>query len=149
MTWTRPSAPRPCTLVVCRGCCCGTARKRPGTDHEDQLARLRAATTAPTAPDGAPTPALRVTDCLGPCAEANVLVVQPSAAARRAGARAVWLGGVLDTDLTDTVADWARAGGPGAAPLPEALAEHRIDPPETETTSARARTRKNRTRGRR
>lgn len=34
---------RLCTLVVCRGCCCGNPRKYPGTDHTWQLDRLRAA----------------------------------------------------------------------------------------------------------
>ncbi|HLL37224.1 MAG TPA: hypothetical protein VK545_25790, partial [Streptomyces sp.] len=54
-------APRPCTLVVCRGCCCGNARKHPGTDHAWQLERLRAA-----AADSGGRFTVRTTDCLGP-----------------------------------------------------------------------------------
>ncbi|MFF9094829.1 (2Fe-2S) ferredoxin domain-containing protein [Streptomyces sp. NPDC014802] len=105
---------RPCTLVVCRGCCCGDARKHPGTDHAWQLQRLRAA----AAEHGFQ---VRTTDCLGPCDQANVIVVQPSAAGRRAGGRAVWIGFTLDDDSTEEVIDWAAAGGPGVAAPPVTL----------------------------
>src|SRR5687768_17162251 len=57
----RPFGARPCTLVVCRGCCCGDARKNPGTDHAGQLARLRDAAAA-----SGGRLALRTSDCLGP-----------------------------------------------------------------------------------
>ena len=30
------------TVTVCRGCCCGTPKKRPGVDHEARLEALRA-----------------------------------------------------------------------------------------------------------
>ncbi|OIJ99614.1 hypothetical protein BIV24_04590 [Streptomyces colonosanans] len=93
--------------MVCRDCCCGTV-KVPG-DHAAQSARLRA--TVP----------VRISECLDVCEQANVIVVQPSAAARRAGARPVWLGLVNDTDATEDVITWVRAGGPGAAPMPEIL----------------------------
>ncbi|MFF9323224.1 (2Fe-2S) ferredoxin domain-containing protein [Streptomyces sp. NPDC014776] len=105
---------RPCTLVVCRGCCCGDARKHPGTDHAWQLQRLRAA----AAEHGFQ---VRTTDCLGPCDQANVIVVQPSAAGRRAGGRAVWIGFTLGDDSTEEVIDWAAAGGPGVAAPPVTL----------------------------
>ncbi|MGI5414990.1 hypothetical protein [Actinomadura luteofluorescens] len=49
-------------------------------DHDDQLARLREAGP------------VRVSRCLDVCERANVIVVQPSAAGRTAGARPVWLG---------------------------------------------------------
>ena len=75
-----PSTPRAsligsasCTVVVCRGCCCGDARKHPGTDHAWQLELLRAG----AAEHGFQ---VRTTDCLGPCDQANVIVVRPSAA---------------------------------------------------------------------
>ena len=110
----RPFGARPCTLVVCRGCCCGDAAKHPGTDHQGQLARLRAAAVAS---DG--RFAVRTSDCLGPCGQANVIVVQPSTEGRRRGARATWIGWALDDDATDDVLAWAQAGGPGfAAPSP-------------------------------
>ncbi|MFD4529466.1 hypothetical protein ACFWP7_37295 [Streptomyces sp. NPDC058470] len=53
---------RPCTLVVCRGCCCGNPRKHPGADHAWQLERLRAGAAA-----SAGGFEVRTTDCLGPC----------------------------------------------------------------------------------
>jgi hypothetical protein len=57
----RRYAQRPCILVVCRGCCCGNPRKHPGTDHQRQLDRLRAA-----AEDSGGRLAVRTKDCLGP-----------------------------------------------------------------------------------
>ncbi|WP_051795832.1 hypothetical protein [Streptomyces sp. NRRL S-87] len=99
--------------MVCRGCCCGDPNKNPGADHEGQLARLRAA-----AAESGGTLAVRTSDCLGPCERANVIVVQPSAEARRTGARAAWVGWALDGDATEDVLAWAAAGGPGIAPVP-------------------------------
>ncbi|MEV7242446.1 (2Fe-2S) ferredoxin domain-containing protein [Streptomyces sp. NPDC093248] len=113
-----PSVPRflarPCTVVVCRGCCCGDPAKQPGTDPAGQLDRLRAA-----AAEGGFE--VRTSDCLGPCDQANVLVVRPSAEGRRAGGAPVWIGFALDDDCTAEVAEWARAGGPGAAEPPLTL----------------------------
>ncbi|MFD0718578.1 (2Fe-2S) ferredoxin domain-containing protein [Streptomyces globosus] len=133
MTWIRPlgaRAERPCTLVLCRGCCCGDPRKNPGTDHAGQLARLREAAAA-----SGGRIAVRTSDCLGPCSQANVLVVQPATEARRRGARAAWFGWALDDTATDEVIAWAEAGGPGVAPLPATLDLHRIEPPEPKTAS--------------
>ncbi|MFF4019643.1 (2Fe-2S) ferredoxin domain-containing protein [Streptomyces sp. NPDC001843] len=104
----------PCTVVVCRGCCCGNPGKHPGTDHAGQLRRLRDA-----AAEGGF--AVRTTECLGPCDQANVLVVRPSAEGRRAGGRPAWVGFAMDDDCTAEVADWAAAGGPGVAEPPLAL----------------------------
>ncbi|MFB7330850.1 (2Fe-2S) ferredoxin domain-containing protein [Streptomyces adustus] len=102
------AAPAPCRIVVCRDCCCGTP-KVTGVDHDRQLARLT---------EEIP---VRVADCLGVCEHANVVVVQPSAAARAAGARPVWLGLVNDPDATEDIAAWVRDGGPGAAACPDIL----------------------------
>lgn len=115
---------RPCTLVVCRGCCCGDARKNPGTDHAGQLARLRDAAAA-----SGGRLAVRTSDCLGPCGQANVIVVQPSTEGRRRGARAAWIGWALDDDATDDVLAWAAAGGPGIAEPPATLTLQMIPPP--------------------
>ncbi|MDO0909898.1 (2Fe-2S) ferredoxin domain-containing protein [Streptomyces sp. DT2A-34] len=113
---------RPCTLVVCRGCCCGNPRKLPGTDHTGQVERLRAA--------GAEYGfQVRTTDCLGPCDQANVIVVQPSAAGRRAGGRATWVGFAMDDDGTEEIVRWAAAGGPGLADPPVTLELQFIRPP--------------------
>jgi predicted metal-binding protein len=112
-----------CTLVVCRGCCCGNARKHPGTDHEGQLEVLRAA----AAEHGF---RIRTTDCLGPCDQANVIVVGPSAAGRRAGGRPTWVGFATDHDSTEEIVRWTAAGGPGVAEPPVALELQFIDPPK-------------------
>ncbi|MFI1015076.1 (2Fe-2S) ferredoxin domain-containing protein [Streptomyces sp. NPDC020965] len=115
---------RPCSLVVCRGCCCGDARKHPGTDHRGQLARLRRA----AATSGGQLE-VRTSDCLGPCGQANVIVVQPSTEGRRRGARATWIGWALDDDVLDDLLAWVAAGGPGLAELPATLALQTIEPP--------------------
>ncbi|MGW2562360.1 (2Fe-2S) ferredoxin domain-containing protein [Streptomyces sp. NPDC001514] len=118
------AARRPCTLVVCRGCCCGDARKHPGTDHDAQLRRLREAAAA-----SGGRIAVRTSDCLGPCGQANVVVVQPSTEARRRGARAVWIGFALDDDATDDILAWAESGGPGVAEPPATLGLQMIPAP--------------------
>jgi (2Fe-2S) ferredoxin len=98
-----PAGGVPCRVVVCRDCCCGSG-KVTGVDHAAQTERLR---------EAAP---VRVSDCLDVCDQANVIVVQPSAAARP-----VWLGLVNDPAATEDVVSWVREGGPGVAPLPDIL----------------------------
>ncbi|MFJ7182338.1 (2Fe-2S) ferredoxin domain-containing protein [Streptomyces massasporeus] len=112
----RPAGGVPCRVVVCRDCCCGTA-KVPGVDHAAQAARLRAEVP------------VRISACLDVCDQANVVVVQPSSAGRAAGARPVWLGLVNDPDATEDIAAWVRAGGPGVAPRPEILDLYTFSPP--------------------
>ncbi|MER5213855.1 (2Fe-2S) ferredoxin domain-containing protein [Streptomyces sp. NPDC002838] len=126
------AANRPCTLVVCRGCCCGNPRKYPGTDHAWQMERLRAEAAA-----SGGRFEVRTADCLGPCDQANVIVVQPSTAGRRAGGRATWIGFALDDDCTDDVLRWAADGGPGVAEPSATLALQFIRPPRE--TGVRAR----------
>ncbi|TXS04616.1 hypothetical protein EAO73_15415 [Streptomyces sp. col6] len=94
-------------MVVCRDCCCGTVKV--AGDHRTQTARLRSAVP------------MRVSECLDVCEQANVIVVQPSAEARRGGARPVWLGLVNDPDATEDIIAWVNAGGPGVAPMPAIL----------------------------
>ncbi|WP_317446674.1 (2Fe-2S) ferredoxin domain-containing protein [Streptomyces collinus] len=106
------TAPAPCAVTVCRGCCCGT-EKIPGVDHAAQLALLRQALSG--------TAQVRVIGCLDACEQANVIVVQPSAAGRAAGGRPVWLGLVHDTDAVHDIAVWIAAGGPGLADPPGVL----------------------------
>ncbi|WP_238697469.1 (2Fe-2S) ferredoxin domain-containing protein [Streptomyces sp. E2N166] len=113
----------PCRIVVCRDCCCGSP-KVTGVDHAAQTERLR--TAAP----------VRVSDCLDVCDQANVIVVLPSAEGRAAGARPVWLGLVNDPDATEDIAAWARAGGPGVAPLPDILDLYAITPPRRRRTAS-------------
>lgn len=123
---------RPCTLVVCRGCCCGSASKYPDVDHQWQLDRLTAA-----AAESGGRLAVRTTDCLGPCDQANVLVVQPSGEGRRRGGRATWVGWSGDDGCTDDVLTWVAAGGPGLAEPPATLTLQFIRPPRPEVRRAR------------
>jgi (2Fe-2S) ferredoxin len=114
-------------VVVCRGCCCGQAAKRPGIDHKAQLERLRA--LADSSPGQAQ---VVVSDCLGPCDQSNVLVVRPSWAGRRAGGRPAWFG-LLDPYAVDLVEQWVAAGGPGIAPIPDCLQLNEIPRPASPT----------------
>jgi (2Fe-2S) ferredoxin len=95
-----------CTVTVCRDCCCGNALKHPSLDHDAQLERLGAAL--------APDHRVRRSQCLDVCAEANVMVVHPTPAARRQGATPVWFGLVLSPAIEQD-------GGPGAADIPPML----------------------------
>lgn len=107
-----------CRVVLCRGCCCGTLDKHPDTDHRLQVDQLRAAAGL----------GLVVTGCLGNCERSNTIVVLPSPAGRAAGGRVTWLGSILDAALTQAVAGWIAAGGPGLADPPTELASH-VQPP--------------------
>ncbi|MFI1075033.1 (2Fe-2S) ferredoxin domain-containing protein [Streptomyces puniciscabiei] len=112
------AAPR-CTVTVCRGCCCGTA-KVPGVDHIAQLGTLKA--------ELASIAQVRAVGCLDACEQANVIVVQPSPAGRAAGGRPVWLGLVNDPDATADIAAWVRDGGPGLAEPPDILDLYEFSP---------------------
>ncbi|GGV71325.1 hypothetical protein GCM10010261_67230 [Streptomyces pilosus] len=94
-----------------------------GVDHAAQTARLRAQVP------------VRVSACLDVCEHANVIVVQPSAEGRAAGARPVWLGLVNDPDATEDIAAWVRAGGPGVTPCPDILDLYVITPPRRRPAS--------------
>lgn len=104
-------------ITVCRDCCCGSPRKVPGLDHDEQVRRLSRVAD------------VRVSDCLDVCEQANVVVVRPSPAGRAAGGRPVWLGLVNHPDAAEDIAAWIRDGGPGIAPLPDILALHAFAPP--------------------
>ncbi|MYW04123.1 (2Fe-2S) ferredoxin domain-containing protein [Streptomyces sp. SID3343] len=119
-TPTAPTHSAPCTVTVCRGCCCGTA-KVAAEDHAAQVSELRGAL--------ADTPVtVRLSDCLGPCERGNVIVVQPSAAGRAAGGRPAWFGTVNDPDATGEIAAWAAAGGPGVEDAPGLLGLYAFTP---------------------
>ncbi|MFI6468990.1 (2Fe-2S) ferredoxin domain-containing protein [Streptomyces sp. NPDC050516] len=132
----RAARDRPCTLLVCRGCCCGNPRKHPGTDHAGQLERLSTA-----AADSVGRFTIRTTDCLGPCDQANVVVLQPSTEGRRHGGWAVWIGFAMDDGLTDDLLRWIDQGGPGLAAPPAALELQFIRAPGVDGTRARGRRR--------
>ncbi|MET3808655.1 (2Fe-2S) ferredoxin [Nakamurella sp. UYEF19] len=102
------------TVTVCRGCCCGTARKHPEVDHDEQLRRLTAAV-------GDIGQIRVVKGCLGQCERSNVMVVTPSTLGRLFGGRPIWLGRILDQELLTAVAEWINSAGPGLAPMPDVL----------------------------
>ena len=54
------------SVLVCRGCCCGT---QDGRDHAAHLATIAAATLDAGG-------LLKVTNCIGPCDRKNVVVVR-------------------------------------------------------------------------
>ena len=107
-------------LTICRDCCCGSADKHPDTDHDAQLEAIRGAV--------GDRHRVRVSECLRVCERSNVVVVHPTPAARRAGARLVHLGDVLDDNLVTAVAAWLDAGGPGIATVPESLTARIFNP---------------------
>ncbi|WP_329430620.1 (2Fe-2S) ferredoxin domain-containing protein [Streptosporangium sp. NBC_01495] len=104
-------------ITVCRDCCCGSSRKVPGLDHDEQVRRLSRIAD------------VRLSDCLDVCEQANVIVVQPTPAGRAAGGRPVWLGLVNQDEAVDDIAAWLREGGPGLSETPAILALHQITPP--------------------
>jgi (2Fe-2S) ferredoxin len=110
-----------CTVTVCRDCCCGSRSKHPTVDHDAQLSALRATLE--------PGHRVRTSLCLDVCAQSNVVVVQPTPEARRAGARPVWFGLVLDDAVLTDLTTWVHAGGPGVAPVPPILELSVITPP--------------------
>lgn len=87
------------TVLVCRGCCCGTERKHPDIDHAAHLDTLRSAL-----PTGQSTK-LWTVDCLGPCDHSNVIVVGTGATRR-------WFGDMLGDDDIQTLAT-------GSEPAPQ------------------------------
>ncbi|MET7419960.1 hypothetical protein [Dactylosporangium sp. NPDC005555] len=88
-------------MTVCRDCCCGSPRKHPDVDHAGQVARLRAALGQAE---------VRVSGCLDACERSNIVVVHPTPAAGRAGARPVWLGYLLDDAVIGDLTAWVEAG---------------------------------------
>ncbi len=103
------SRPVPATTVLlCRGCCCGTAAKHPRLDHDAQQDLLEAAA------DARPDVAVRVVDCLDECDRSNVVVVRrPGRPARE---RDTWFGGVLSERATTALVGWVAAGAPEVVP---------------------------------
>lgn len=123
-----PTGTSTATLLACRGCCCGTAEKHPGVDHDGQIERLMVAVTRLA---GA---RLRITDCLGPCAQSNVIAVRHRDTATpgvRVGT--TWFGDLLETADTDALATWV-ASGANPNMLPARLIARRFEPGETPVT---------------
>ncbi|MEM9135262.1 MAG: hypothetical protein AAF962_26285 [Actinomycetota bacterium] len=71
-------------------------------DHEALLTSIRTVVAESEA-------RLRVTDCLGPCAHANVVAV-------RRGPERLWFGNLLGHAITESLAEWAAGGARGDVP---------------------------------
>ncbi|HEX4360024.1 MAG TPA: (2Fe-2S) ferredoxin domain-containing protein [Pseudonocardia sp.] len=119
-----PGRYRQAGVVVCRGCCCGNQRRDPVTDHAGQLVRLHDLARARPA-----ELTVRTSECLGPCAHANVVVVRPSPDGRRLGGRPVWFAFIAGTRVLSLLEDWLADGGPGLAAVPDELDLHVIPAP--------------------
>jgi predicted metal-binding protein len=102
------SSPPGTVLLLCRGCCCGTASKHPRVDHEAQEEALAAAAAQ------APDVELRVVDCLDECDRSNVAVVRRGTG--KPAERDTWLGGLLTERATRELAQWVSDGADGALP---------------------------------
>jgi hypothetical protein len=98
---------------MCRGCCCGTTSKHPNVDH-DRIADILENELGPA------SELVRV-DCLWACEHSNVVVVNPTANARQAGARPAWITQVNTPERAHALAAWVRHGGPGATEPPAEL----------------------------
>ncbi|GGO87502.1 (2Fe-2S) ferredoxin domain-containing protein [Wenjunlia tyrosinilytica] len=110
----------PIDVVVCRGCCCGSPDKHPGTDHEGQVRQFEELVAATEGTR------LVTSDCLGPCGRANVVVVRGRGVGP-GGPR--WFGFLHDRADVADLCSWisglatapARGPGSGPAPLPPVL----------------------------
>ena len=135
LTVTSPqtSSPTPghCSLVVCHGCCCARDGKARSIEALILLEELRDAC--------GPEVLITTSQCLGPCSEADVVVVRPSRSARGRGGGLMWLRWMRDPDAFRDLADWATAGGPGTARMPASLARREFSPPKPQAATRRNR----------
>jgi hypothetical protein len=109
-----------CTVVVCRGCCCGLTRsKKPDGQAKRALELLRRLLQREAT--------VELSGCLGPCGSKDVVVVRPSRNGKLGGARPQWFGFTRDEAAVRDLADYVKAGGPGIAAMPATLELHLID----------------------
>ena len=94
------------TLLLCRGCCCGTPGKVPRFDHLAQEDALLAA--------GRQGVEVRVVDCLDECDRANVAVLRRPGLPKKE--RDLWLGGLTTGRATEALVGWLRDGAAGPPP---------------------------------
>ena len=111
---------RGCSVVQCRGCCCGKRRDRPAKGAQIALDLLRELLPEDST--------FALSGCLGPCEEADVIVVRPSREGWIDGGRAEWFGRMCDEERVRQLAAYIVAGGPGRAEIPIELWSHRISP---------------------
>ncbi|UER55440.1 hypothetical protein HJG43_13835 [Kineosporiaceae bacterium SCSIO 59966] len=105
----RSQPPGLTACILCAGDTLGDADDRPG----GQLARLWDLERRGCA-------RLSTVECLDVCEE-DVLVVRPSPLGRRSGGRPVWFSRLAGDPVTEALAEWLGAGGPGCADVPAGL----------------------------
>jgi (2Fe-2S) ferredoxin len=109
-----------CTVVVCRGCCCGLTRsKRPDGQAKRALELLRRLVHRHAT--------VELSGCLGPCGSKDVVVIRPSRTGKLSGARPQWFGFTRDEQVVRDLARYVIEGGPGVAELPPTLELSLID----------------------
>lgn len=100
------------SVLVCRGCCCGTDKHR-HVPHAAHLAALQRAARRAGA-------ICQVTGCLDRCDDSNVVVLRRT---RGDGSvETVWLGRVLSTATVGLACSWLERGGD----MPAGLRRHRL-----------------------
>ena len=110
------------TILVCRDCCCGNARKHPEVDHDDHLERLEQVARE------IGSARLLVTRCLDVCSHSNVVVVRTRAGEKQ---QSLWFGEILSRRRIEALCAWLRAGGlRTGTPLPATLAFAAFPPSE-------------------
>lgn len=123
-TYRRPVVPSPQLrndlpgLTACSLCAGETLGER-DTAAGGQLQRLRRLADSGVA-------RLTTVECLDECERGDVVVARPTGACRGAGARPVWFERLAGDGPTAELGRWLRAGGPGAADVPDALAGYVI-----------------------
>ncbi len=116
------------TVLVCRDSDCGSKRKHPDVDHDEQMESLEEAVQQ------AGGARLLVPRCLDACSHSNVVVVRHRGPA---GSTTTWFEQVLSRKRTRALREWLAAGGPrGGAALPPTLAAAVFTP--TRESSAQA-----------
>ncbi|MEM7327041.1 MAG: (2Fe-2S) ferredoxin domain-containing protein [Actinomycetota bacterium] len=95
-------------VLICRGCCCGTTRKHPDIDHDEQIEAISSVART------------RVVDCIDECLYSNVVVVRPTPG------ESVWFGRLNSTLLTAELCEWLEDGAP--LPLPPILDVYSFEP---------------------
>ena len=101
------------SVLVCRGCCCGSYAKHPDVDHAHHLSSLTSALAA------VPGAKVWAVDCLDSCERSNVVVVRTSGRRR-------WFGEMLADSDVAILAEWLRSGALGDTPTD--LLPHIFDP---------------------
>lgn len=82
-------------VVVCRGGDCGSRRKHPGFDHQQQLRTIR--------DEAGDKTRVVISRCLDACEHSNVVVIIP--ADPHVG-EPVWIGGANDNETTADIITW-------------------------------------------